>query len=184
MDTNIFTPDLPGAKAAALASLNDIQLSVGNLQLYKQTPDRLEYDVQAITQLADPRRLEIHLIKAVPESEAQPDTYTMTDSKNRRVSRVNLVNAQLKDSTGKEYLFKVKSLAYTIATWAIRISGVAQNQLRPVRESDLYFFNLLLAQGFTPTEVYSAIKHHPQRSENKRPEEVLQAAQDILKRKG
>ncbi len=184
MDSNVFAPNLPEARSATLALLDDIQLSTGNLQLYKQTPDRLEYDIETPAQSANPRRLEIHLIEAVPEFTYQPNTYILADSKNRRVSRVSLVDINLKDSTGKDYLFKVKSLAYTIATWAIRISGVAQNQLRPVKESDLYFFSLLLAQRFTLTEVCSAIELHPQRSENKGPEEVFRIAQDILKGKG
>lgn len=182
MDTNIFTPDIPEAKVIAQALLSQPILPLGLLLPYKQTPDRLEYDVKATNQVVDYRRLEIHLVEALQGPEEHSDTYVLTDSKNHKVSQVNLVDAGLRDSLGHEYLFKVKSLAYSLATWALRISGVVKNQLRPVRDTDLESFSLLLTQDFSLAEVNLAMVHHPQMPENTRPEEVFQIAQEILKR--
>lgn len=178
MDANVLATVLPVAKTTALTSLSSSQ----RLQLYKQTPDRLEYDVFTTGQSSKPRRLEIHFTETAPLSQAtQPGTFTLKDS-NPKISQVSLVDASLRDSAGADHVFKVKSLAYSLATWAIRISGAAQNQLRQVRDSDLELFQLLLSQNFSSQDVYSAIEHHPQMPENLMPEEIFQAAQDILKR--
>jgi hypothetical protein len=182
MDTNIFTPNLPNTKIVAIALLDNILLSTGILQPYKQISDRLEYDVITTIKSEIPRKLEIHLIEALAESATQSDTFILTTSKSHKISQVNLVDVSLKDSTGKGHFFKVKSLAYSLATWAIRISGLAKNQLRPVRDSDLECFELLLSQEFSSEEVSFAIEHHPQVPENAKSEEIFQVAKNILKR--
>ena len=178
MDANVFAPDLPQARAATLELLN----TAHDLRPYKQTSDRLEYDIQPSTQSVDPRRLEIHLVQAQADL-VQPNTYVLANPNSRKIFQISLVDAWLKDSKGRDHFFKVKSLAYSLATWAIRISGLAQNQLRPVRDSDLELFKLLLSQTFTLAEVNSAIEHHPQTPENIRPEKIFQTAKDILKSK-
>lgn len=178
MDANVFTADLLGAMSTTETVLNSFEIARGSLQLYKKTGDRLEYDVR-MTEQPTQRRLEFHFVEATPSSSTHPQVFILRDA-NPQISRVSLVEASLKDSVGKVFPFKVKSLAYSLATWALRISGVAQNQLRPVRQSDLECFGVLLTGVFSSEEIYSAIEHHPQAPKNSNPVEVFQVAKNIL----
>jgi hypothetical protein len=151
MDTNIYTlPSLSAAIVLTATLMSGLGIAQGNPKLFKQTTERLEYDV-------GPRRLEFHFFEET-------------------LPRVPTILVNLKDSNQETFKFMVKSLPYTIATWAIRISGEARNPLRPVRNSDLDNFRLLLAAKFEPSEVVRLMSHHPQMPENESESNVLEKA--------
>jgi len=79
-----------------------------------------------------------------------------------KCARVPTVTFPLLDSYGRENLFRIKSLPYAIATWAIRISGFAKNQKRSIEDRDLNHLRLLLNAGYDEEEVIRAINNHPQ----------------------
>lgn len=67
-----------------------------------------------------------------------------------------------------------------IATWAIRISGLALQPKRPVRDSDLLHFRLLLNSGYNQDDVIRAVQRHPQMPHNIIGEDAIDMALNIL----
>lgn len=67
----------------------------------------------------------------------------------------------------------VKSLEYQIATWAIRISGLAQRAKRELELRDLIHFSLLVENQFDRTKVLDLIREHYQTPKDVSPEFIL-----------
>ena len=118
MDTNIFVSNLSMEIPKVASSMEGLSPPGLKLRLFKSTDDRLEYDV--LPEQADSRRLEMLFVEA-KEVEGSKGSYILKDG-----SIVPTVLVPIKDSKDQEYLFRVKSLPYNIATWAIRISGVLE----------------------------------------------------------
>lgn len=140
IDANILTNDI--SKTLPRVDLKIKQIS--GLEVYKKTPDRLEYDVLPSIDRTSIKKLEFQFHKYSKES------------------NVPTVLASLTDSKGIDFPFRAKSLPYVIATWSIRISGLATNQLRKVKQSDLDQFKLLLSCKHNVDDVLSLITKHPQ----------------------
>lgn len=140
IDANILTNDI--SKTLPRVDLKIKQIS--GLEVYKKTPDKLEYDVLPSIDRTSIKKLEFQFHKYSKES------------------NVPTVLASLTDSKGKDFLFRVKSLPYVIATWSIRISGLATNPLRELKNSDLEQFRLLLSCKHNTDDVLRMIRKHPQ----------------------
>lgn len=89
---------------------------------------------------------------------------------------VPLVRKSILDSKGNEIFFYVKSLDYSIATWAIRISGFGSNKKREVRGSDIDNLKLLLGMEYSIDKVKTAMLSHPQYPPNIDPSIIFDAA--------
>lgn len=166
-DANIFTPeisrDLP---LVALALSNSNVLADVVLQCCKRTDDRLEYEARLKSQISS-KKLELQFVEVEkPENEGSLE-FTLKSEFGKSVSKVSLTPVSLRDSNGRDHEFLVKSLPYVIATWVIRISGFARNPKRPIEDRDLEALQLLLGQDYNYYDVIWAMKHHPQRPEDK-----------------
>jgi hypothetical protein len=171
IDVNIFTPD-PSSNIPKLTSiLEGISTPGLKLQFFRKVKNILEYNV--LSERADSRRLEMQFVNVVPIGQSGLD-FRLAEN-----GIIPTVLAPLKDSIGRERLFRVKSLPYSIATWAIRISGVAKTPKREVRESDLEYFKMLLSNSFRKEDVLVAISQHPQMPANRLGSEVLGQAVNI-----
>jgi len=173
MDTNVFVTNLSMEIPKVAFSIGDLSVPGLKLHLLKSTDDRLEYDV--LSEQTDPRRLELQFVEA-KKVEGSEGSYYLRDG-----GIVPTVLIPTKDSKGQEYLFRVKSLPYTIATWAIRVSGVVENPKRQVRQSDLEHLRLLLSGFFQMKDVFSAMSHHPQMPNKASESEVYNRATERLK---
>lgn len=172
IDANVFTGSIPAAMNAIPDLLGQKQITDMDFIPYKQTADRIEYDVSC-GKPGYERRLEIHVIDGMVTTENR--VYVKCPD-GRRKSEIDIVNAELKNSKGNMHGFLVKSLAYSVATWAIRLSGTAENQLRPVSSRDIYNFMLLLEQKIILADVYAIMKNHPQMPDGATAENVYFAA--------
>lgn len=179
IDTNIFSTNLVQDLPRVTALIGEVSMSEYSAVLYKKTSDRLEYDLLSASKHADSRRLEIQFLEVVNISGDQQMEFSLKGEGKDRIS-VPTVLVPLKDSKGKEFIFRVKSLPYAIASWAIRVSGVTKDQKRPVRQHDLDLFKLLLLAKSSREDIILAMRYHPQMPKNKSPNEVLQIAQDVL----
>jgi hypothetical protein len=140
IDANILTDNINDSLPKVASKISHMS----GLKVYKQTHNRLEYDVLPNIDRTDIKKLEFQ--------------FHELDQKND----IPTVFASLTDSKGKDFLFRVKSLPYVIATWSIRISGLATNPLRELKVSDLEQFKLLLSCNHNVDDVLRLITNHPQ----------------------
>ncbi len=173
IDTNIFVSNLSVEIPKVASSMADLSMPGLKIRLFKSADDRLEYDV--LPEQTDSRRLEMQFVEA-KEVESSKDSYLLKDG-----SIVPIVFVPIKDSKDQEYLFRVKSLPYVIATWAIRVSDVVENPKRQVRQTDLEHLKLLLSSSYQKEDVISAMSHHPQKPDNISELEVYNRAMERLK---
>ena len=104
-------------------------------------------------------------------------------SKGSNAVIVPTVQAALQGTNQHEHMFSVKSLPFAIGTWALRISGVALDQKRPVRESDIRHFVFLAAMPHDRAATLSAIQHHPQMPDSYDAGDVLDVSYEIIERR-
>lgn len=140
IDANILTDDINDSLPKVANKISHMS----GLKVYKRTRNRLEYDVLPNIDRVCIKKLEFQ--------------FHELDQKND----IPTVFTPLTDSNGKNFLFRVKSLPYVIATWSIRISGLATNPLRELKSSDLEQFKLLLSCNHNVDDVLNIIKRHPQ----------------------
>lgn len=159
MDANIFTANIGQDLPRAAVLIDELGGPKNRLHLAKKTADRLEYLTRPNSKQIPPRGLEIQFVESV---------------------MVPTILAKLADSSGNEFVFRVKSLPYLIATWAIRISGSAYDPKRPVRDSDLEHLKLLLTGKYNHNDIISAMRHHPQMPKNISEEKVFDQALTVL----
>lgn len=146
IDANIYTHNIL-IILPIIANILNLEFE-RELKLYKKTYNRLEYDLVPNLNRLSPKKLEFQFNKL--------------DSKHN----VPIVQASLFNSNKKEFQFKVKSLPYLIATWAIRISGQATNQKRQLKESDFKKFKQLVLCSYDRKHVIDLINKHPQMPSN------------------
>lgn len=154
IDANIFTTSLKANVPRVAELVGELSVRGTNLSLFKETEDRLEFDI--LPNQANSRRLEIQFAEVSKTAEPIENF----DLKNG--GKIPTIIVPIKDSKGHEFLFRVKSLPYSIATWAIRISGFARNSKRSLKESDLIHLKLLMTAGFREEDVFTAMNEHPQ----------------------
>lgn len=169
IDANIFTTEIPRALA-------ETSLKLYTLKLIKQTDSRLEYLIYTPA----PRKLELQFVKIVDIIGDMPNTeFALADK-----GKVPITSEILKDSSGTEFSFPVKTLSYAIATWALRISNIASLQKREIRMTDINHFVFLLSTPHETADVITAITNHPQMPDNYTAEQVLsQTSANLLQRR-
>ena len=176
MDANIcvanLCDDLPKIDALITGEIKEPETQ---FRAYKKTVDRLEYDVDVVSGQIAPRRLEIQFVEIVSVSGTGILEFSLKE-RTDRVLKVPTVLLPLEDSKGREFLFRIKSLPYSIATWAIRISGFALNPKRSLRSEDRGTFKLLLSQGYDYQEVILVIEGHSQRPIDKTGSQIFEQA--------
>lgn len=180
IDVNIFSIDLSQDLPKVAALIDETYNNL--LYTYKKTNDRLEYDVKKTSRQTVYKKLEFQFVEITHVSNNNHLEF-MIKSERKKLIRVPTILASLRDSNSKDFIFRVKSLPYVIATWAIRISGFADNPKRPVRDSDLEQFKLLLVSDYSKEEVISVMKFHPQMPEGKSENYIFEQALAILTRK-
>jgi len=172
IDTNVFFYAANSGAVDDTAGLLGGSLPIN--KILKQTTDRLEYEI--ITDSG----LEIAEFQFVPY-----DAYIAKEGLEKFILsgkneighniEVPVTEASLIDSQGEPEAFRVKTLDYAIATWAIRISGIIDVQKRPVRQTDIDHFTLLYSQPHSTNLLYETMLNHPQMT-SADPERVLEEA--------
>jgi len=156
IDGNIFSTDLVRARSRLLELNHHIVVDGDN---------RVEFDVPPPEADLPTRRVEICLVKTISvPGDNSSGFYLENPSGEPFIVPTEL--ASLVSSRGDEYLFRVKSLPYAIATWMIRISGIASNQKRNIRPSDISHLALLLKRNYRYDDVVMNMRNHPQMPPN------------------
>ncbi len=177
IDANVFTTDIPTALGRTAAFL---QTYASEAELTKQTDDRLEY--QYPHQYGS-TQVEMQFVRYESFLKDSNGTNFALPSKGSHEVIVPTVQMALRETNQHEHIFSVKSLPFAIGTWALRISGVALDQKRPVRESDIRHFAFLAAMPHDRAATLSAIQHHPQMPDDYDAGDVLDASYEILERR-
>lgn len=178
IDVNIFTKDLPVA-LGRVATL--LQVRTDDMRLTKQADTRLEY---LCSHRYGATQVEMQFVQYDGLKRNTDSFDFILPYKGSHESIVPIVRAELRETDGHEHSFFVKSLPFAIGTWALRISGVALDQKREVRESDIRHFAFLAAMPHDKAETLSAIQHHPQMSDNHSAADILDMSYGILARRG
>ena len=177
IDANVFTPSIPDALARTSFMLHRHEIT--DKAIEAKSSNRLEYILSdsGVEQQLEIQFVEISGVRANSEGF---DFLLPCSTENLVV--VPTVKASLTDSTDKEHVFRVKSLPFAIATWALRISGIAQAQKRKVRQTDIDHFAFLSEAPHDIQAVLDAIKYHPQMPKDIpcNPEEVLKKAAKVV----
>lgn len=179
IDANIFTKDVPialGRVATRLQARTD-----DDMQLTKRTDSRLEY---LRSHQYGSTQVEMQFVQYDGLKQNAESFDFILPHKSDYESIVPIVRAGLREADGHEHSFFVKSLPFAIGTWALRISGVALDQKREVRESDIRHFAFLAAMPHDKTETLNAIQHHPQMPDNQSATDILDMSYEILARRG
>ncbi len=157
------------------------QDSSTSFTLLKKTDDRLEYDVVSLEN-DRPRRVELQIISIDRWTRRElKDYYDLVVGINSSGREV-IVPITAVSKSG--FIFRVKTLPYLIATWVIRLSGLALNPKRAIRDSDIEHIRLLLEQGYSYDEVVAAMRCHPQMPSNYSEEEIFQRAMEVVNSDG
>lgn len=175
IDANIFTPNPVQDIQKATILIKKLRIPENRFSLYKKTANRLEYDLEPVLEPIAPRRLEIQFVEVASVSGDRLMEFSLK-SKTKDPIKISTVLVPLKDSDENEFIFRVKSLPFAIATWAIRISGFAHSPKRPVRPTDLEQFRLLLTKEYSRDEVALAMKYHPQMPKDITEDQVFERA--------
>jgi len=172
LDANVFVKS-----GEALEQVAALMILTDNFVLWKKADDRLEYDVSSVGS-GCPRRTELQFIGidnfVVGEGLGSYIFVVGTNSKGEDA----IIPTTVISMNG--FTFRVKTLPYLIATWSIRISGLALNSKRAVKDSDIEHLRLLLRHGYDYEEILSIMRHHPQVPKNYSEEEVFQKALCII----
>lgn len=173
IDANIFTRDIP----LALARASFVLKNNSALQLTKQSASRLEY---AQEHSHGSTQVELQFVEYASHIPDQTGINFVLPNQQKPVI-IPTVMSTMRETNGNEHTFRVKSLPFAIGTWALRISGAAQNQKREVRKTDVEHFLHLLNTPHDPKEVLRAIQYHPQMPEDSNPADVMNAVHQIIK---
>lgn len=180
LDANVFTAGLKKNKTSIERGLVKIEIAGGQLRLFRETDDILEYD---LIYKNDGRqiRLELQFIELsnVLPSDGDQKVFKLGKGSDEAIE-VPTVIANLLDSKGNDYEFRVKSLSYQVASWALRISGFALDPKRDLRGSDFKHLKLLLSRGYRKEDVISAMSKHPQMPEGLSEDSVFQRALEVV----
>jgi len=172
LDANVFV-----GSGEALEQVAALMASVDGFILWKRTDDRLEYDVSGVGS-GCPRRVELQFVGVdnfvVRDGLGSCRFVVGTNSKGKEaIIPTTIVSVN-------DFTFRVKTLPYLIATWVIRVSGLALNPKRAVRASDIEHLGLLLRQDYSYDEVMLAMEHHPQMPKDHSEKEIFQKALRIV----
>jgi hypothetical protein len=172
IDANVFTNDIPRSMArAGLVLAGGALLNAMRVENVK--PNRLEY---AIETEKGTRDLEIQFIEYDNAVITNEEIRFRLNSKSGKEIIVPTVLATLDVNAAAEEEFRVKSLEFAVATWALRISGLALSQKRPVRQTDIDHFVFLAQASHSNEGVIESMRLHPQMPENESPRRVFEIA--------
>lgn len=157
IDSNVFTTDIPAAMGRIATML---ELHKPSMELVKQTDSRLEY-LHPHQHGSTPVEMQFIQYDSTSQRIDGGVDFILPSEGGHHVI-VPTVEAELSETDGHEHKFLVKTLPFAIATWALRISGVALSQKRAVRESDVRHFAFLASMPYDRAEVVDAMRHHPQ----------------------
>lgn len=177
IDSNVFTTDISTALGRTAALL---QTCASEAKLTKQTDNRLEY--QYPHQYGS-TQVEMQFVRYQNFLEDSDGISFVLPSIGSREVIVPTVQAKLRETNQHEHAFSVKSLPFAVGTWALRISGVALDQKRLVRESDIRHFAFLAAMPHDRAATLNAIQHHPQMPDSYDAADVLDASYEVLNRR-
>ena len=171
IDANIFTTDIARSLARIRRGIATSRV-LSDTRITATKPDRLEYEVAGAT---GNRQLElqfVHFERA--ERRADYIELWLPPVGGRDV----VIPTEMRTLSTQEGTqdFRVKTLPFAIATWALRISGTAAAQKRAVRQSDIDHFAYLVGSPHDPEEVATAMERHPQMPPGYDARDVLQAA--------
>lgn len=168
IDANVFTDNIQ----ISIGKVGLILESYNNLSNTLKTDTRLEYINQD-----NARQLEIQFIE-YEDSIKRKDgiDFVLSSQYVGHDVVVPSVLCETKINQSEYHKFAVKSLPFVIATWALRISGIALNQKREVRQSDVDHFKCLIDMPHNNEAVKVAIKNHPQAPAYLDPTDVLDCA--------
>lgn len=176
IDANVFTNDIPTALNRVVSRLST---HIDHMHLVTQADDRLEY---IYPHSYGQTQVEMQFVEYsnVRQRGASRD-FSLPNNTKHSVA-VPTVSANLRTTDKREHFFTVKSLPFAIGTWALRISGVALDQKREVRKSDLRHFAFLVAAPHDRLETLRALRHHPQMPDDYEAEDVLAMSCEVLSR--
>lgn len=177
IDANVFTKNIPQSMARAGLALVGEEVFNEARRIENTKPNRLEYTVPTNEGARD---LEIQFVQyddaMVDESGLR---FKLPDNSGSPVIVPTVMETlAINDMWSEE--FRVKSLSFAIATWALRISGVALSQKRAVRQSDVDHFAFLAKAPHSTDEVLEAMRFHPQMPQGESPQHVLDLALDKI----
>jgi len=162
IDTNVFVPNLP----CGLEKIKSLLDKTPQFSLLKATDERLEYQTGSRN-----RRVEMKLMEIVGERKEMNEVVFIVRN-GEGVFEVPITIGVIMDTLDNRYKFRVKTLDFQVATWALRVSGMATSPQREVRVSDLENFKVLLAGHYNIERVYRFIQNHPQ-NRNRFPGNVI-----------
>lgn len=177
IDSNIFTPDMP-TSIGRIATL--MQARIASMELTRQTDSRLEY---LLPHRYGQTQVEMQFVEYGDLEQGDDRLIFTLPHERSHVVTVPTVKASLREANNREHIFLVKSLPFSIGTWALRIAGVALDQKREVRESDIRHFAFLAAMPHGRTETIDAIHHHPQMPDGYSADDVLDMSYEVLARR-
>lgn len=173
IDGNVFTRDIPRSMARVGLALASESVLPSAEKKDDSKSNRLEYEIVTNEGVRD---LELQFVQyddVVSSDEGL--RFTLPDDSDRKVV-IPTVTETLGLHKGGEEEFRVKSISFAIATWALRISGIALSQKRSVRQSDIDHFAFLAQAPHKPSMVAEAMRHHPQMPTAVSPERALELA--------
>jgi len=172
IDANVFTDNIQ-------ESIRRVALLLGSHECLTKTlhtDSRLEYKYANGDRISE---LELQFLEyedAIERSNRTDFILPSKDSERLVIVPTVFRSANIAITSDKAYLFQVKSLGFAIATWALRISGVALNQKRQVRQTDIDHFTYLVNTPYDIDDVNLSIEHHPQMPQAALPSLVLKNA--------
>lgn len=178
IDANVFTDNIQ-------ESIGRVALSLGahkSLTKILHTDSRLEYRYVDDGRAGELELQFVQYKEAVEYSDRTDFILPGQEIERSVVVPTVFRRADIARAPDESYLFQVKSLEFAIATWALRISGVALSQKRQVRQTDIDHFAYLIDTPHDKDSVNFSIEHHPQMPRSIDPSLVLSRA--LLQVKG
>lgn len=173
LDANIFTQDVKRSVESVGLSIEE---HLPNLNLTSYKNNRLEYSYKTKSK---ERQVELQFIKYDDLIRELDHIHFILNNETKRVIPTEQRNIKRNDT---EYEFRIKTLPYAIATWALRITGVALNQKRNVRQSDIDHLRHLVNTKHSQEAVARAILSHPQAPTDVDPNTVMRMMNNFLER--
>jgi len=158
IDANIFTDSIQESIGRVALLLDS------NSKLLKtlQTDSRLEYSYDHGSRTSEIELQFVEYNDVFEHANGTDFVLSSEESQHTVIVPTVLKAAGFNGSKNEAYEFRVKSLEFAIATWALRISGIALNQKRQVRQTDIDHFAYLIDAQHDIDAVGFSIQHHPQ----------------------
>ena len=172
IDANIFTENVKHSVGRIALLFEDDKRFTNTLI----NDSRLEYRYDAFGRIGD-LELQFHQYRDAIENDGTVNFILPSHQDGREVIVPTIMTtADIGLRYEDEYLFRLKTLEFAIATWALRITGFASHQKRSVRQSDVDHFIHLMRTPYDTDEVIFSLEHHPQMPQSCESQRVLDEA--------